>query len=160
MISTEELERLAASITPGPWGHFMGDICAELHGDDTLICGMNKSCGARSSEYFSYKANNPTAQANAHAITLVPDLLAEVIALRAEVDRLGNIRKNLSDMAMLHLKERNADFARATAAEADAERLAEALHNAHAGGLPDVIRMSVIDALAAHTQRVNAKEGE
>lgn len=81
-IDTAELERLAAEITPGEWRHFMGDICADLQGDDTVICGMNKSCGARSSDYYSYKATNPTAQANARAIALLPALLREVLARR------------------------------------------------------------------------------
>lgn len=81
-IDTAELERLAAEITPGEWRHFMGDICADLQGDDTVICGMNKSYGARSSDYYSYKATNPTAQANARAIALLPALLHEVLARR------------------------------------------------------------------------------
>lgn len=107
-----------------------------------------------SAEDFSEDENPP--EIDLHIATILNAVvsgdLAEVIALRAEVDRLSDAHDTVCGALAEAVK-------RANAAEADAERLAEALHNAHAGGLPHDIRTSVIYALAAHTQRVNASKG-
>lgn len=145
-LNTDALKRLAASITPGKWlaEEKIGpqsewgranigvwsvekyeDSDAADHGDDPMddawLCGI---WGQISDED----------KANASAIALVPDLLAEVIALRAEAERLE---------------------ANAAAAEADADRLAAAL----AFSKRYFVNAEVLNALAAHTQRVNTKEG-
>ena len=124
MTDTEELERMAASITPGPW-----------MSDGTSVNVPDKR---QSSIAVCVRLGTRTeveAQANARAIAIVPYLLDEVISLRSEVERLD---------------------ARANAAEADAERLAEAgTVQYEAFGAC----RNLIEALAAHTQRVNAKEG-
>lgn len=62
-----------AKHTPGPWREFMGDICAS--DDEIVICAMNKSCGARSSEFYTYSGKKEVARANARLIAAAPELL-------------------------------------------------------------------------------------
>jgi len=67
---------MAGNHTPGPWRFFMGDICADgSDGDDRVIAGIGKSCGARSSVYSTIKAHRPEGIANANLIAAAPDLL-------------------------------------------------------------------------------------
>jgi hypothetical protein len=86
----DELMALHAAGTQGEWRHYMGDITAD--DDDLVIAGMNKSCGARSSEYRRLRAKDPAYSANgdliAAAVNNLPALVAEVRALREERDRL------------------------------------------------------------------------
>ena len=149
MTNTAELERLAASITPGPWVSSVednGDNLIVKSGDIQVVGG----CGCCGSAW----TDEDCAQANSRAIALVPDLLAEVIAMRAEVARLKNENALLGELKIEAEVDEFKAEARANAAEADAERLAEALD-----AMGDVCNSSLGDAaLAAHTQRVNAKE--
>lgn len=62
--------------TPGEWRFFMGDICVEgSDGDDRIIAGIGKSCGARSSVYSPIPAHKPEGIANGHLIAAAPELL-------------------------------------------------------------------------------------
>lgn len=79
MTDTEELERLAASITQGKWA-----VDSENQG---AAWGM-AYCVHAAGNILDEIADDVSSDANARAIALVPDLLAEVIALRAEVERL------------------------------------------------------------------------
>lgn len=80
-IDTAELERLAASITPGPWN-------SSIHGNQVLTGdSWNTICEIRVRKDFSAAqwedgrgSSDPTA--NARAIALVPALIREVLARR------------------------------------------------------------------------------
>lgn len=80
-IDTAELERLAASITPGPWN-------SSIHGNQVLTGdSWNTICEIRVRKDFSAAqwedgrgSSDPTA--NARAIALVPALIREVLAHR------------------------------------------------------------------------------
>lgn len=87
MTDTKELERLAASITQGPWIRDCWDILGSGGGNGTgSVC-----CVGYPTEVDDQYWRDGEADDNARAIALVPDLLAEVIALRAEVERLEAI---------------------------------------------------------------------
>ena len=179
MTDTAELERLASSITPGPWrkyGKMTGKVISE--GPEVGTVEICETGDFRDAELIPYNADRWNADAD--AIALVPDLLAEVIALRSEVDGYMEWAQDVKRLTRQLDIEMHGDGAaqqaslcdligagkdmrdraekaeaRAAEAEADAERLAEALafSKRHFG-----FNAEVLNALAAHTQRVNAKE--
>lgn len=87
MTDTEELERLSASITQGTWrkyGKNTGKVISEGPEVGTVeICETGDFCDAELVPFNADRWNS-----DADAIAIVPDLLAEVIALRADVERL------------------------------------------------------------------------
>jgi hypothetical protein len=85
----DDIKRDIENGTPGPWHWHMGDIqITDPGGDDHVICGMGKSWGARSSEYYRINPGKPQGQANARRIARVPDMEA---ALLAAADALRRI---------------------------------------------------------------------
>ena len=139
MTDTAELERLAASITPGPWSTD-GLSFTVTTGASGLPhgrtfghgCGNNFICDLNDGEYHEY-TDEEEQEANARAIALLPELLAEVIALRAEVERLASHAANgwaqynhWIERYRIAADERDAALARANAATEMRERAAEA----------------------------------
>lgn len=153
MTDTAELERLAASITPGPW-ELDGIVIAhqpEPTGYPVAVCLMGEPLEFPG----DVKPMMENHEANARAIALVPDLLAEVIALRAEVERLnGALKSALADSAAAFLRASDAEV-RATEIEAHLD-----ISQNHEAGLIPIGTQVFLRRLAAHTQRVNAKELE
>lgn len=83
-------------ITPGPWRYHMGDVCVEgSDGDDRVIAGIGKSCGARSSVYSVVHNHKPEGLANARLITLAPDLARAYIAAREREYKLREALEKL-----------------------------------------------------------------
>ncbi|WP_156933654.1 hypothetical protein [Paracoccus sp. J39] len=99
-VTTEELKRLAASITPGPWN-------SSIHGTQVLTGdSWNTICEIRVRKDFSAAqwedgrgSSDPTA--NARAIALVPALIREVLAHRkAEAGMRALLRAGCELMAV------------------------------------------------------------
>ncbi|MBB4628099.1 hypothetical protein [Paracoccus denitrificans] len=86
-IDTAELERLAASITPGEWRVEAGTtlVWGSCDADDTSDRGMGYPVSECRIAPISSWAKGPDAnegEANARAIALVPALICEVLARR------------------------------------------------------------------------------
>ena len=143
MIDTAELERLSVSITQGTWrkfGKMTGKIISEGPGVGTVeICETGDFLDADLVPFNADRWN-----ADARAIDLVPDLMAEVIALRAEVERLREALQPFGD-----------------AADHAIESVCKTTTLGVLGALAPyfVTWRDFNRARAAHPRRVNAKEG-
>ena len=109
-IDDETLRGLQAAITPGPWrtaqtvihGQQYGGLWVECKDPDQSICitggGGSRSYTGCIVDVQSHDDND----ANASAIALVPDLLAEVLALRAKLAEERALTDSVSD-ALHHM---------------------------------------------------------
>lgn len=137
---TDTLRRLAATITPGPWEVFQGDykdghLCIGVSAQAD-ICLMSNAYAWRWAE----------TKANATATALVPDLLAEVIALRERSSqKLGSYQYIGADgkpaMASVEqerdmLRERLAALERDIREASDPDFLFGAMDNVNVTGVP------------------------
>lgn len=101
-IPTDEMERLAAQITQGPWAAFSEhplNACAEVRKGHTNIAtcyGGDDPCDspAKGEPW----PNQPRRDANARLIAMAPDRLSEVIQLRAEVEALRALLRTGCDL--------------------------------------------------------------
>ncbi|SEN50232.1 hypothetical protein SAMN04489859_100879 [Paracoccus alcaliphilus] len=141
MTDTAELERLAAIIPHSPWissNDHPTNACAYVRDQDghdvcTIYEAGDNVPSPRDGESW---ADQPIRDQTARAIALVPELLAEVIALRAEVERLAE--------ALTSLVELNDEYS-PFGGEIYQDRIERTWDRGR-------------QSLAAHTQRVNAKE--